>query len=142
MCAEKTNSNPGILLSVLTNKCPHCRQGHLFLDPNPYNLKMTMQMPEECPVCGQKFELQTGFYFGTGFVSYGMTVLFSGITFILWWFLVGMGIHDNRVWWWLGLNAALLILLQLPIQRLARSIWIACFVRYDKNWRDNRSVSL
>ncbi len=92
-------------------------------------------MPDACPVCGQKFELQTGFYFGTGFVSYGLTVLFSGITFILWWFTVGMSVRDNRIWWWLGLNAALLILLQPPIQRLARSVWIAFFVRYDKKYQ-------
>jgi hypothetical protein len=103
---------------------------------------MTMQMPDECPVCGQKFDLQTGFYFGTGFVSYGMTVLFSGLTFVLWWFTIGMGLHDNRIWWWLGANAALLVLLQPVIQRQARSIWIACFVPYDKNWQQHKTVSL
>ena len=92
-------------------------------------------MPEACPVCGQKFELQTGFYFGTGFVSYGLTVFFSIITFIIWWFTIGMGAHDNRLYWWLGLNAAILIILQPPIQRLARSVWIAVFVRYDPDWR-------
>ncbi|MCW3124232.1 MAG: hypothetical protein JWQ38_3724 [Flavipsychrobacter sp.] len=91
-------------------------------------------MPDVCPVCGQKFELQTGFYFGTGFVSYALTVFLSGLTFVLWWFTIGMSIRDNRVWWWLGVNAALLILLQPLLQRLSRSIWIAFFVRYDKNW--------
>ena len=93
-----------------------------------------MKMPETCPVCGQKYELQTGFYFGTGFVSYGLTVLFSGITFVIWWFTLGMSVKDNRVLWWLGLNAALLLLLQPPIQRLARSVWIAFFVRYDPSF--------
>ena len=133
MCAAKTGSHPGILWSVLTNKCPRCRRGNLFINPNPYHLKTTMKMPEECPVCGQKFELQTGFYFGTGFVSYGMTVLFSGLTFILWWFTIGMNIYDNRIWWWLAANAVLLIILQPPIQRLSRSIWISIFVQYDND---------
>ena len=140
MCAQKSTT-PGLVGSILTNKCPHCREGRLFLNPNPYDLKMTMQMPDECPVCGQKFELQTGFYFGTGFVSYGMTVLFSGLTFAIWWLTIGMGIHDNRVLWWLGVNAGLLILLQPPIQRLSRSIWIAFFVSFDKNWRNHKTVS-
>ena len=129
---EKTAEAPGLLASVLANKCPHCRQGNLFIDPNPYHLKGTMTMPHNCPVCGQKFELQTGFYFGTGFVSYGLTVFFSGLTFLIWWFTIGMSIHDNRVWWWLGVNAGILLLLQPPIQRLARSVWIACFVRYEQ----------
>src|SRR5580704_7339683 len=109
MCAEKIGNRPGILKSVFTNKCPRCREGNLFVNPNPYHLATTMHMPEHCPVCGQKFELQTGFYFGTGFVSYGLTVLFSGITFIVWWWFIGMGARDNRVWWWLGINAILLI---------------------------------
>ncbi len=129
------HAHPGLLWSIATNKCPHCRQGNLFINPNPYDLRSTMQMPEVCPVCGQKFELQTGFYFGTGFVSYGLTVLFSGITFVIWWFTLGMSVRDNRVLWWLGVNAAMLILLQPPIQRLARSVWIAFFVRYDKAYQ-------
>ncbi len=115
----------------MNNKCPRCRQGNLFINANPYNLKHTMKMPDACPVCGQKYELQTGFYFGTGFVSYGLAVMLSGITFALWWFTIGMSVSDNRVAWWLAVNAALLILLQPVLQRLARSAWIACFVRYE-----------
>lgn len=128
-------SDPGILWSIFTNRCPHCRHGRLFLDPNPYHLKRTMKMPEHCTVCGQKLELQTGFYFGTGFVSYGLTVFFSIITFIIWWFTIGMSAHDNRVYWWLVANAVILIILQPVIQRLSRSLWITVFVRYDPDWR-------
>ena len=122
---------PSLFGSIVANKCPHCRQGNLFINPNPYNLKHTMQMPEACPHCGQVFELQTGFYFGTGFVSYALTTLFSGITFVCSWFLLGMSFSNNTIWWWLGGNAAILVLLQPIIQRLARSIWIALFVKYD-----------
>lgn len=140
MCAANSGSRPGILKSVLTNKCPHCRQGDLFINPNPYDLRNTMKMPEACPLCGQKYELQTGFYFGTGFVSYGLSVLFSGITFIVWWFTIGMAIKDNRIFWWLGVNAAMLVALQPLLQRLARSIWIAFFVRYDSDWAKHRAI--
>ena len=135
------DSHTGLLKSIFTNKCPHCRQGDLFINPNPYDLKSTMKMPEHCPVCGQKFDLQTGFYFGTGFVSYGITVLISGLTFVLWWFTIGMGIRDNRVWYWLASNAALLVILQPPIQRLSRSIWIALFVKYEAGWKNDSLVA-
>ena len=141
MNADQSGSNRGLLSSIFANKCPRCRQGDIFTHPNPYALKTTMKMPEECPVCGQKLELQTGFYFGTGFVSYGITVLFSGITFVLWWFTIGMSIRDNRVWEWLLINAALLIILQPPIQRLARSMWIALFVHFDPEWKKLGNIS-
>ncbi len=131
MSAQKATIGHGILWSVFNNKCPHCRQGDLFLKSNPYDLKNTMKMPEACPVCGQKFEIQPGFYFGTGFVSYGITVFLSGVTFLLWWFTIGVAVNDNRILWWLGVNATLLIAIQPVLQRLARAIWISFFVRYD-----------
>lgn len=134
-------SNPGLLQSVVTNKCPHCRQGDLFLNPNPYDLKSTMKMPEHCPVCGQKFDLQTGFYFGTGYVSYFLTILISCLSCLVWWLTIGIGLRDSRIWWWLASNAALLILMQPPIQRLARSIWIAFFVKYNAGWKNGGLVA-
>jgi uncharacterized protein (DUF983 family) len=134
MCAEKTTARPSLAGSVLTNCCPRCRKGKLFTDPNPYHLKYTMRMPEHCPVCGQPFELQTGFYFGTGYVSYGLSVFVCAFSFIAWFLTIGFSINDNRLFWWLGFNALLLIVLQPLLQRLARSIWIAFFVPYDPNW--------
>jgi len=135
MRAENPNSKEGLLRSVLTNKCPHCRKGNLFTDPNPYNLKTTMRMPEHCPVCGERFELQTGFYFGTGFVSYGLSVFIIAIVFLLYALFIGLSYKDNSIFWCLALGAALLLVLQPVIQRLARSIWIAFFVKYDSNWQ-------
>jgi uncharacterized protein (DUF983 family) len=127
-------SKPNLILSVLANKCPRCRRGDLFENSYPYHFKTTMHMPEHCPCCGQRFELQTGFYFGTGFVSYGLSVLLLGMVFIIWALTIGMSYRDNRVFWCLGTGIAILVLLQPVLQRLARSIWIAFFVKYDKDW--------
>jgi len=137
MCAENTNATPGLLGSVLANKCPRCRQGDLFISRNPYNLKSTMKMPEHCPVCGQKYELQTGFYFGTGFVSYGLSVMLLGAVFIIWALTLGLSYKDNSIIYCLIAAITVTVLVQPLMQRLSRSIWLAFFVRYDKNWRDN-----
>ncbi len=131
MCAATNNKEHGVMWSVLNHKCPRCRQGDLFTYSNPYNLKHNLDMPEHCTVCGQKYELQTGFYFGTGYVGYALTVFISAVTFVLWWFTIGMSVSDNRVMWWLGINAAVVLLLQPMLQRLSRAIWIAFFVRYE-----------
>jgi len=135
MCAQHSENDPGLLKSVFTNRCPRCRHGKLFLESNPYKLKTTMRMPEKCPVCGQPFELQTGFYFGTGFVSYGLSVFLLGISFAIWYLTLGFSVRDNSVFIWLSVSALILILVQPVLQRWARSIWIAFFVRYNAQWR-------
>ena len=119
------------MTSVLMNKCPHCRQGDLFTDPNPYHLTRTMRMPEHCPECGQPFELETGFYFGTGYVSYGLSVTIMAMSFVLWYVTGNISIKDNSIFIWLIVNSVALVILQPVLQRLARSIWIAFFVKYE-----------
>jgi len=95
-----------------------------------------LDMHEYCPSCGQPTEIEVGFYYGTGFVSYGLTVGFSVTTFIAYWVLIGMSfaIDDNRMWYWLVGNGLLMILLQPPIMRLSRSLWLSWFVKYDPDW--------
>jgi len=127
---------PGYL-NVIASKCPRCRQGHMFEVKNPYELKTTMRMYKACPVCGQPFELETGFYFGAGYVAYALSVALSVATLVAWGVIIGLGIHDNRWLFWLGFNALLLICLQPILMRMSRSIWLSFFVRYDRNWSKN-----
>lgn len=132
-----SKKKPGLLWSVLTNKCPRCRQGHLFKSRNPYQLKYTSHMPEHCPVCKQPFELHTGFYFGTGYVSYGLSLIVIGVCFALYAIIWGLSIENNSIYWALGISTGVLVVLQPVIQRLSRSIWIAIFVHYDPDWDKN-----
>lgn len=134
-----TERKPNYLYSVLTNKCPRCRQGHIFQSQNPYDLKNYMKMHDNCPVCNQPTELEVGFYYGTSYVSYALTVAFSVATCVAWWFLVGFSVDDNRIFWWLGINAVLLIVLQPPFMRLSRSMWLSWFVKYDPDWRNHQA---
>ena len=125
------------LSSVLQNKCPRCREGKIFKSRNPFDLKNNLKMEKDCPVCGQPTEIEVGFYYGTGYVSYALTVAFSVATFIAWWVFFGISIYDNSLFWWLGVNAVLLLLLQPILMRLARTIWLSWFVSYDKNWSEH-----
>jgi len=127
----KYNRKPSYLWAVLTNKCPRCRKGNLFLNKNPFHLKSFMKMNDRCPVCGLVTELEVGFYYGTGYVSYALTVAFSVTTFVAWWVLIGFSINDNRIFWWLGTNIILLLLFQLYFMRLSRTIWLSFFVKFS-----------
>ncbi len=97
-----------------------------------------MKMHEHCPLCGQATELEVGFYYGTGYVSYALGIGFSVATFIAWWVLIGISVNDNRVFWWLGINTFLLIALQPVFMRFARSLWLSWFVKYDPNWEKEK----
>jgi hypothetical protein len=94
-----------------------------------------MEMNENCPVCSQPTEIEVGFYYGTGYVSYALTVALSVSTFVAWWVLLGFSLTDNSIFYWLGVNTALLIIMQPLFMRLSRSIWLSWFVAYDKNWK-------
>ncbi len=127
---------PSYFLSVLGNKCPRCREGKIFKSGNAYDLKESryIKMNDKCPVCGQPTEIEVGFYYGTGYVSYAITIGLSVATFIAWWVLIGFSIQDNRIFYWLGLNSLSLVVLQPVIMRFSRSIWLSWFVKYDKDW--------
>jgi uncharacterized protein (DUF983 family) len=139
------NRPPGYLRNLLQLKCPRCRQGNMFQSNNSYKLKQFMKMNTRCPVCGQRMEIEVGFYYGTSYVSYALTVALSVTSFVAWWMLIGFSVQDTRFFWWLGFNIMMLIGLQPYLMRLSRTIWLSFFVSYDPNWTkeeaDNKLVT-
>jgi uncharacterized protein (DUF983 family) len=131
----------GIVSSVAGCYCPRCREGKLFKENLSFRLKNVLVMNKACPVCGQPTEIEVGFYYGTGYVSYGITVVLSFISLVAWWLTIGLSTTDSRFFWWLGFNTVLLILLQPWLMRLSRSIWLACFVSYDPFWKKHEIES-
>ena len=93
-------------------------------------------MYHRCPVCGQPFDMEPGFYYGTNMISYALAIIFCVFTFIVWWFTIGFSLKDSRFFWWMGTNAFLLIALQPPLMRLSRSVWIYFFVGYSPRWSE------
>lgn len=132
-----TDKNPGYLISVLTNKCPRCREGNIYQVSNPYILKKVVKMEEQCPVCGQPTEIEVGFYYGTSYVSYALAVIVCAASLVLWWLTIGFSTKDSRFFWWMGLNAVLLVALQPPLMRLSRTLWLSWFVKYDPDWKNH-----
>ena len=125
--------------SVLTNRCPRCREGKIYVKDNAYDLKNTMKMNENCPVCGQLTEIEVGFYYGTSYVSYALTVAYSVATFIAWWVLLGFSLYDNSIIYWLIFNGLTLLLLQPLFMRLSRSLWLSWFVKYEPDWKKKQA---
>lgn len=132
------NKKKTYLGAVLNNRCPRCRSGFLFVKENAYQ-KNSIEMHEHCPVCGQPTEIEVGFYYGTGYVSYALSIAFLVATFVAWKVLIGLSfsIDDNRIFYWMGCAFVLIFALQPVIMRLSRSLWLSWFVKYDPNWKEN-----
>jgi len=133
------NRKPLYLWSVLTNRCPRCREGKIYVSSNAYDLKNNLKMNENCPVCGQPTEIEVGFYYGTSYVSYALTVAYTVATFVAWWVLLGFSLYDNSIIYWLIFNGVTLLLLQPIFMRLSRSLWLSWFVKYDPDWKDKKT---
>ncbi|MBK9959488.1 MAG: DUF983 domain-containing protein [Chitinophagaceae bacterium] len=135
--AEEKKPKPNYYWSILAMTCPRCRRGPLFISKNAYS-KLTMgnilNMPETCAECGQRFHLEPGFWYGTGYVSYALTIVFSAVSFILWWLIIGFSLDDYRLFYWLIANAVLLIVLQPWLMRLSRSVYLRFFITYDEEY--------
>ena len=71
----------GYFSSAFGCRCPRCREGKLFKHPLSYRFKKVTEMNKDCPVCGQPTEIEVGFYYGTSYVSYLLTVGISILTF-------------------------------------------------------------
>lgn len=136
MSAQSTDKKPSLFSSLCQTRCPRCRRGNMFVDPNPYHLKRFMKMYDQCPVCGQHFDLEVGFYYGTGYVSYALTIAVSVATLVIWALTIGLSVHDTRVLYWLIFNGVVLVVLQPYLMRLARTLWLFFFVGYDPRWRE------
>jgi hypothetical protein len=130
----------GYISSVTSCRCPRCRDGKLFQHPTTISLKRNMLMNKACPVCGQVTEVEVGFYYGTSYVSYALTVGLSLISLGIWALTIGLSTDDNRFFIWMGVNAAVLIMLQPWLMRFSRSLWISWFIKYDPKWKEHHPV--
>lgn len=94
-------------------------------------MKDMMKMPEKCPHCGQKMEIEPGFYYGTGYVSYGLSIAVLVLNAVWFALFVGFSWKDNSFFWYLGISIVTLILLQPWLMRMARVLYLGMFVKYS-----------
>ncbi|MDB5235853.1 MAG: hypothetical protein JWR44_2846 [Hymenobacter sp.] len=125
-------------LSLLSLRCPRCHQGKLFTH-SALNITKFAQMPAECPVCGQSFEPEPGFYFGSMFITYGFNVAMVLALGVLIYY--GLGNPDTWVYVLIVTLAALLV--APPVLRYSRALMLYWFggAHYDPKWQ-NRSQAV
>jgi len=109
-----------LLGRALRLRCPLCGQGKLF--------RGWFAMHKECPHCGASFEREPGFYLGSIYINYGITVLIVTIVYPA---LLFNGILGKNTL----LVGSLAFTLVFPVLVFpwARSLWLG----FDQ-WRDPR----
>lgn len=126
------NKVPNKLLSMFRMKCPNCRKGNMFTNKSIFPLKEVLEMPTNCPVCDQKFEIEVGFWYGTGYVSYAMCVALIFIFAVLYALIIGFSWKDNSIYIFMPIVVGLLVLLQPFIMRLSRVFYLYVFVKFGE----------
>lgn len=108
---------------LLGNKCPRCYQGKVFKYKlghyNPFKLFL---MHEKCSSCKFTYEMETGFFYGSMYVNYGLSIGFSIVWVITLRFLLGLA-------WEVAVisNAVMLVLLTPITFRISRLLWLYLF---------------
>lgn len=126
------------LTTLFTCRCPRCREGKLFKSPLSLRMNRNMEMNEECPVCKQPTDIEVGFYYGTGYISYLICILIVIISFLVWFLTIGFSYQDKRFLIWIISTCVFLGALQPWLMRFSRVFWLSCFVKYDPDWEHHK----
>lgn len=115
-------------LALLAQKCPRCHQGPLFCH-SAFNLTKFMEMPATCPVCGQAYEPEPGFYWGAMYISFA----FSTAIMLVIGFAVYFLLDDPDTWVYIASVAVAAVLLTPLSLRYSRTMMLYFFggVSYD-----------
>lgn len=114
----------------MAHKCPRCHEGDLYtksyLTSVPGIFVGNYNMHDNCPVCGQKYEIEVGFWWGAMYVGYTLSagaLLIAG--------LIALFVFDLS---YTGILTVLIITMLIGFSynaRLSRAIWLNIFVDYD-----------
>lgn len=81
---EKILKKKPVVTSILSEKCPKCREGQIFRKKD-YFLQFP-KMYDNCPHCGFRFDREPGYFLGAMYFSYALAVLQGIITFLICYF--------------------------------------------------------
>ena len=109
-------------VSFFKGRCPRCGVGKVFVSPNPYNLPLMLTTNKECTNCHLDFIPEIGFYWGSTYVGYAITVAFSGFTFLISTLIFGFMNSLNLTY--VLINGILLFIFCPIFFRFSRMIWL------------------
>ncbi|HEX8503935.1 MAG TPA: DUF983 domain-containing protein [Hymenobacter sp.] len=131
-------SSDSTTAAMLGLRCPRCHQGKLY-SYSALNVTKFARMPAQCDVCGQSFEPEPGFYFGSMYVTFAFNVATMAVVGVLLYNFFG-----NPDTWVYVLAVTVVALLTAPlVLRYSRAIWLYSFggTHYDPKYRGRGMAS-
>jgi len=122
-----SSRKPSLILSMLRMKCPSCRKGDAFINKHIFPLGDCLKMPDRCPICAQKMEVES--YKGQG-MNYILTMLTFFLNIFWYWPIFGISYKDNSIFYFAGTSAFVVILLQPFYMRMSRMIYLYFLIKY------------
>ncbi len=117
------------LYSIFFNKCPRCNEGDFMEENNIFKFRKAFKMKTNCSHCQLKYMMEPSFYYGAMYVTYGLTVGISIITFAISTLLFKLSLLQSFI------PIVIVLILTAPISlRFSRIIWINIFVHYNPNY--------
>ena len=84
-------------------------------------------MPTHCDSCGLVFNKEPGFFYGSMYVGYGISIAYLTTIYVVMWLLLGE--FELSVYFILAIGS--LFSLTPVIFRFSRSVWLSLFEKYD-----------
>jgi uncharacterized protein (DUF983 family) len=107
-------------------KCPRCLKGDMFVT-GTFSFKKSFDMHDNCPHCGQKYTLESGFYYGAMFISYIITAFTMFGVFGIFKFLFKVPVMTSFI-----VAMSFIFALFVWFFRVSRAIWLSFFVEFDE----------
>lgn len=129
---QKTTSK---FSAVLHAKCPHCRRGDIFTgSAYGFNIQHTK---DNCAHCGQRFEIEPGYFYAAMYVSYAMNVAEMIAVGIATYILSGNNLDYNTLWLYIGTIIGASLLLSPLNYRYSRVLllhWLSPKIKYEAHF--------
>jgi uncharacterized protein (DUF983 family) len=110
-----------LILSILREKCPRCREGDVY--EKKKHLLSFPEMKKSCALCGYKFDREPGYFLGAMYISYGLAVLQGLIAFLICYFYF----PDLPTIWIPVIIMGVILLFSYKNFKLSRIIYIHIF---------------
>jgi uncharacterized protein (DUF983 family) len=115
------------LINILLMRCPRCHEGGLFQTNKYYHFKAFMGMDSHCSHCNLRFEREPGFFLGSMYISYALNVA----VFVNFFLADVLFFKIKSTYVFIAIYVLIVALSFSLIYRLARSIWIHIFVKFE-----------